>query len=163
MGWLDECRAKCKRVKYVAETMDWDDKGNHAGWLSAVSQLLDQNYVSIPGLYFQGVYAPRKLTGDVYTFGLMAALGREKRRVFMLEVYPPHVVSHRDEGATVTGSHVHLGDARLDRQIVRKVRGSLDDVSLKEWIERFRRHARVLDNGDHALTHPLSDSLFDAA
>jgi len=142
--------------------MQWNDKGNHAGWLIATSQLLDYNYASIPGLYFQGIFAPRKLTGDVYTFGLMASQGRDKRRLFMLEVWPSHVVSHRDQNGSLEGSHIHLGDERLGDHVVRKVRGTLDEVVLTRWIERFRRHTRIENNGSYALNHPLSDGLFES-
>jgi|GEM_PF-6247635 hypothetical protein len=159
MGWLDDCRDRCRRIKYVSEKLVWDEKANHVGSLKATSQLLDNNYAAIPGLYFKGIYSPKPLTGDVYSFALMATQARDHHRVFMLEVYPPHVVSHRGKTEWLKGPHVHLGDKRLE-QITRAIRGNLDAISVNRWIERFRRHAKVHDNDDLRLTHPLSDTLF---
>lgn len=159
MSWLDDCRNSCRRVKYVSEKMAWGENTNHLGSLKATSQLLDHNHASIPGLYFKGTYCPKPLTGDVYTFALMAAQGRTQHRVFMLEVYPAHVVSHRDNGAEIRGPHVHLGDPRLE-QIVKSVKVNVDLISVTRWVERFRRHAQVRDNGDLRLTHHLSETLW---
>lgn len=159
MGWLEECRDKCRRVKFISEQLVWDEKVNHLGSLKATSQLLDQNHASIPGLYFKGFYSPKPLSGDVYSFSLMALQGREHHRVFMLEVYPSHVISHRSKTEWIMGPHVHLGDERLE-QITRVVRGNISSVSVTGWIKRFRRHAHVRDNGELRLTHPLSDTLF---
>lgn len=159
MGWLDDCRDKCRRVKFVSERLVWDEKANHLGSLKATSQLLDHNHASIPGLYFKGVYSSKPLSGDVYSFALMALQGREHHRVFMLEVYPSHIVSHRGKTEWLKGPHIHLGDERLE-QITRAVRGNSSAVSITRWIERFRRHAQIRDNDDLRLTHPLSDTLF---
>lgn len=159
MGWLDECRDKCRQVKFLSEQMDWNDKANHLGSLKATSQLLDHNHASIPGLYFKGVYSPKPLTGDVYSFALMALQGREHHRVFMLEVYPAHVVSHRGKSEWLMGPHLHLGDERLE-QVTRAVHGNISHISISRWIVRFQRHAQVRDNGGLRLTHPLSDTLF---
>jgi hypothetical protein len=160
MGALDECREKCRAVKFVAEKVEWDEKANHVGSLIATSQLLDANHTSIPGLFFKGVYTSQPVSGDVYSFALMDTFGRDRRRVFMLEVYPPHVVSHRSKAGEVKGPHLHLGDSSLDCAVVRPVRGQLAGISVAFWIERFRRHTRIRDHGQHCLTHPLSGTLF---
>lgn len=160
MDALEECREKCRAVKFVAESVDWDEKANHVGSLIATSQLLDKNHTTIPGLYFKGIFTSKPVGGDVYSFALMDTFGRERRRVFMLEVYPPHVVSHRDKTSHVKGPHLHLGDGATDGAIVRGVRGPLAGISVASWIERFRRHTRIHDNDPHRLTHPLSDTLF---
>ena len=161
MDALDECRDKCRAVKYVAEKVEWDDKANHVGSLIATSQLLDENHVSIPGLFFKGMFRSQRVSGDVYTFALMDTFGRDRRRVFMLEVYPTHVVSHRDKNGEVKGPHLHLGDSSLPNAVVRPIRGPLAGISISSWIERFRRHTRIRDNGPYRLTHHLSDTLFE--
>jgi len=159
MGWLDDCRDKCRRVKFVSEKVDWDEKSNHVGSLIATSQLLDHRHVTIPGLYFKGVYSSKPLSGDVYSFALMALNGRVHHRVFMLEVYPDHVLSHRSPTELIWGPHVHLGDERL-QQITRAVVGNVNKLSVARWIDRFQRHSRVHDHSEFRLTHPLSDTLF---
>lgn len=159
MGWLDDCREKCRRVKFVAEEMVWDEKANHVGSLIARSQLLDSNHATIPGLYFKGVYTSKPLSGDIYSFGLMALSGRIHHRVFMLEVYPAHMVSHTGKSETIKGPHIHLGDGRLEQR-TRAVFGASSARSITRWIKRFQRHARVHDNDPLRVTHPLSDTLF---
>lgn len=160
MEWLDECRMHCRRIKYLSEKIEWDTKPNHAGSLIAQSAVLDDEYVSIPGIYFKGVYTSRPLTGDVYSFALMAMTNGVRYRVFMLEVYPKHHVSHRERGLVLQGPHVHLGDERL-AQVTKGVfqRGAVPSIG--RWIERFRRHSRVHDDGDNRLIHPLSGTLFE--
>lgn len=33
--WLDECRALCRRAKYVGEEIAWGERDNHKGTLCA--------------------------------------------------------------------------------------------------------------------------------
>lgn len=161
MEWLDECRGHCRRIKYLSEKLQWGEKQNHSGSLIAQSTVLDDSRVAIPGLYFKGVYTSRPLTGDVYSFALMAATNKGVRyRVFMLEVYPDHHISHRERGLVLYGPHVHLGDERL-AQITKGVFQRTAVPSVRRWIERFRRHSRILDDENNRLSHPLSGTLFE--
>lgn len=157
--WLDECRALCKRIKYVSQDMAWSERPNHSGWLEATSTLADENRTTIPRLFFRGEYKPGKM-GERVSYGLLYREQREVRRVFMLEVYPKHERSHMEPGRIIFGPHLHLGDERLN-QITREVRSSLDGAMLRGWIERFRRHARILDNDHRALTPPFTNDLFE--
>ncbi len=156
--WLDDCRAWCRKVKFVSEEIQWSERPNHSGWLKATSMVLDVNRVTIPRLLFSAEYKPGKM-GERISYGLMYLEQREQRRVFMLEVYPEHERSHMEPGLVIFGPHIHLGDERL-KQITRKVVSQLDGVNLQRWIERFRRHARILDNERRRLVPPFTDDLF---
>lgn len=158
-AWLDDCRAWCRQVKYISEELTWSERPNHSGWLEATSMLLDEKRVTIPRLMFRGEYKPGKM-GERVSYGLMYREQREMRRVFMIEVYPSHERSHMEPGLTIFGPHLHLGDERL-RQITREVRAQLDSALLRRWIERFRRHARILDNEHRKLVPPFTDDLFE--
>jgi len=158
MGWLDDCRLACKKIKYLGEHIEWGERPNHSGWLQATSSLLDSSRASIPGLTFVGEYQPRRW-GDVHSYALLFTQGRDKRRVFMLEVYPSHVRSHVDVDSEVYGPHFHLGDHR-DEQLVRSIRGLVDALPQERWIRRFKAHTSISDIGSYVLTHPLSGSLF---
>lgn len=55
MGWIEDCRNRCKLIKYLAQEVDWVERPNHSGWLRATSLLLDESMTSIPGLFSRGV------------------------------------------------------------------------------------------------------------
>lgn len=104
--WLEDCRRWCGQIKYVGESLDWAEKPSHSGWLEASCLLLDERRVTIPHLYFKGEYQTGRM-GDRVTYSLMYKEGKEKRRVFMLEAWPPHVRSHRfKDGTLIFGSHI---------------------------------------------------------
>ncbi|MGX5220275.1 hypothetical protein ACVTMO_16785 [Pseudomonas segetis] len=156
--WLDECRAWCSQIKYVGEGLEWSEKPSHSGWLEATSVLLDERRVTIPHLYFKGEYQAGRM-GDRVTYALMYKDGIEKRRVFMLEVWPAHVRSHKfKDGTPLFGPHIHLGDYRLE-EITRQVRSSISVITEQRWVERFARHARI-KSGKSSLSSPFVGDLF---
>ena len=156
--WLDDCRAWCSKIKYVGEVLDWSEKPSHSGWLEATSLLLDERRVSIPQLYFKGEYQTGRM-GDRVTYSLMYKEGKEKRRVFMLEVWPRHVRSHKfKDGTVLFGPHLHLGDYRLE-EITKKIRASISSTTERRWVERFARHARIR-SGRGELSPPFVGDLF---
>lgn len=156
--WLDDCRAWCKQAKYLAEGLEWLEKPTHSGWKEATSLLLDERRVTIPQLYFKGEYQAGRM-GERVTYGLMYKDGKEKRRVFMLEIWPPHERSHKfKDGTPLFGPHIHLGDYRLD-EITRHVRSKITMAAEQAWLDRFVRHARIKE-GRGALTTPFGDDLF---
>ncbi|PHN32694.1 hypothetical protein [Pseudomonas sp. ICMP 561] len=156
--WLAACRDWCRRAKYLSDEIEWQAKPTHSGWLQATSMLLDERRVSIPHLYFKGEYQPGHI-GERMSYGLMFRNGKEKRRVFMLEIFPTHERSHKEHGKVFFGPHIHLGDERLC-QVTRTVISQLRSATMSRWVERFRRHARVLDNKDRTLSPPFKDDLF---
>ena len=50
MDALNECREKCRAVKYVAENMEWGEKANHVGSLIAksLSKRVRTRYLGFP-------------------------------------------------------------------------------------------------------------------
>lgn len=156
--WIESCRGWCRQIKYLSEEIEWSERPNHSGWLSATSTLLDDNRVTIPRLFFKGEYQPGRM-GERVSYGLMYREQKELRRVFMLEVCPSHIRSHKEPGLELFGPHLHLGDYRL-AQITREVHARLDGAALHRWVERFRRHARIMDNGGRALLPPFANDLF---
>ena len=156
--WLADCRAWCKQVKYLAEELEWAEKPSHSGWLEATSLLQDERRVTIPHLYFKGEYQAGRI-GERITYGLMHKEGKEKRRVFMLEVWPAHERSHKfKDGTPLFGPHIHLGDYRLE-EITRQVRAAISGATEQAWIERFVRHARI-KSGRGSLVSPFLGDLF---
>lgn len=156
--WIDDCRQWCRQVKHLAEEMEWSEKPSHSGWLEATCLLLDDRRVTIPHLYLKGEYQTGRMS-DRVTYALMYKEGKEKRRVFMLEVWPDHVRSHKfKDGTILFGPHIHLGDYRL-AEITRKVRASISSATEQRWVERFVRHARI-HSGRGAVCSPFAGDLF---
>ncbi|MBA1213402.1 hypothetical protein [Pseudomonas oryzihabitans] len=156
--WLRECREWCKKVKYLSEELEWSERPNHSTWLEATSAVLDENRITLPRLLFKGEYRPGRM-GESLSYALMYRDQREMRRVFMLEVYPSHVRSHKEPGVELFGPHIHLGDPRL-AQVTRSAISSLDRATAQRWVERFRRHAKIRDNGSKILSPPFENDLF---
>jgi len=150
--WLTSCRTWCKQAKYVSDEIIWSEKPNHSGWLMATSALLDGNRSTIPFLFFKGEYQRGRLY-DKAAYALMHRQGEETRRVFMLEIHPRHVRSHKERGIEFFGPHCHLGDYR-HTQITKGVITRLDLPHLQDWVERFRRHARIYNNDKRTLRAP---------
>lgn len=156
--WLEDCRLWCQQVKYVGESLMWAQKPSRSTWLEATSQVLDENRATIPHLFFKGEYQPGRM-GERITYGLMYREGKEKRRVFMLEVWPAHERSHTENGIVIFGPHIHLGDERL-RQITKKVRISIGPATECRWVERFVRHARIMAHENRMIVPPFAEDLF---
>ncbi len=153
-AWLDDCREACKRIKSVSQKTAWNEKPSKSNWLVSESLLFDINGVAIPHIYIKGEYAPRKF-GDVVTYALMYRKEKIQHRIFMLEVYPEHVRSHRDQlaGIEIFGPHIHLGDERLD-QITRACKTKIETILSNGWIERFTRHTSILQAPQSLITAP---------
>lgn len=160
-GWIAECRALCRRAKFIGEDVKWDSRDNHIGALYASSAVLDDDRAAIPGLVFLGEVQNRRY-GPYQKYGLMLLRGGRRLRVFMLEVMPSHKRSHMEEGLEIFGPHVQLGDERVGgmSHLARPVTCNLDVRSVNGWIVRFQRHARVYDGDDYPLTPPFADDLF---
>ena len=77
----------------------------------------------------------------------------------MLDIFPSHERSHKEMGKIFFGPHIHLGDERL-AQITRSVVSQLKSATMYRWVERFRRHAKILDNEDRVMSSPFADDLF---
>lgn len=156
--WLEDCRERCRRIKYIAEEVEWVEKPNHSSWLIAQASLQDVNGITIPGIYFKGEYMPGT-KGDKISYALMYMRGAMRCRVFMLEVYPEHVISHRESGKIVFGPHIQLGHEKLGF-VARGVISNLRETLSNRWVERFRRHARIYDTDEHKLRGPFSGDIF---
>lgn len=159
--WLVECRTLCQRAKFVGEEIAWQERDNHAGALFASSALLDVNRVVIPGLQFQGEVQNRRY-GPYQKYSLMLGRGGRRLRVFALEVMPAYKRSHVEDGVSIFGPHIQLGDEREDglSHLARQVASRLDERSVNGWIARFQRHAQVYDGDDYQLVPPFSNDLF---
>lgn len=161
MSWLEACREKCKKVKYVGQEMVWAERPNKSGALRATVPLLDKNRATIPGLILQGEYSVKKKTGhEVVTYGILARHGTEWRRVFFYCLWPDHVRSHRDDvNGIMFGSHLHLGDGRLE-EVVRKLVTGIESKLDPEWLRRYQRHTSIKANGEIEPSVPIKDDLF---
>ncbi|WP_040263731.1 hypothetical protein [Pseudomonas massiliensis] len=156
--WLDDCRKWCRQIKFIAEDIEWAEKPSHSGWKEATSLLLDERRVTIPHLYFKGEFQAGRM-GDRVTYGLMHKEGKERHRVFMLEIWPSHQRSHRyKDGTPLFGPHIHLGDYRLD-EITREVRSSITGPAEQGWVDRFVRHARI-QSERMSIVPPFGHDLF---
>jgi len=161
MDWMQQCREICGRAKYVGEEIVWDARDDHAGALAARSAVLDRSRIVIPGLEFLGEVQYRSY-GPYQKYSLMQLNGGRRLRVFALEVMPSHRRSHVEPGLEIYGSHIQLGDERefgLSHR-TRGVKSSLDVSSVRGWIERFQRHARVYDSDAYPLKPPFVGDLF---
>lgn len=155
MDWIDECRKKCKKVKYIEEDFIWQEKPSRSEYLVATSKLLDENHDPIPDLFLTGEYRPlRKGRGEIYTIALKFFISAgEQRRVFMIESYPSYMTSHRDKNGEIFGPHLHLGDDRIE-QIVKQIFAREDGLPFSHWAKRFVRHARVHAPNSHDIDIP---------
>lgn len=158
-AWLNRCREYCRAIKYLGEPLVWDERPMRSGTLQAKSVLLDSDHVAIPHLTFQGEYQQATF-GSVFRCKVMHSDAGRTLKVFMLEVYPNHKLSHREPGLEIFGPHVHLGDERVGTAIAKPSRCSIDANALKRWIRRFQRHSRILDDNEARIIPPFEDSLF---
>ena len=161
MDWMQKCREICKHAKYVGEEIVWTAREDHAGALAARSAVLDGSRIVMPGLEFLGEVQYRTY-GPYQKYSLMQLSGGRRLRVFVLEVMPSHRRSHVEPGLELYGSHIQLGDEREFgiSHLAKGVTSGLDVSSVKGWIERFQRHARVYDSDTYPLTPPFVDDLF---
>lgn len=160
--WIEQCREKCRRIKYIRGPLEWREKPSRSDTLRATSFLLDHNYVTIQGLKLQAEYSVRKRTGyEVVTYGLFQYIQGEWLRVFFFCLWPKGIRSHRDNksGKVYFGPHLHLGDERRDH-IARELRSGIESVLDPQWIVRFRRHTRLNDTDCGVLEPPVHGDLF---
>lgn len=162
MDWIDECRELCKQVKYLGEPTGWFKRPEHVGSLRATCSVLDESRTTIAGLSLQCEYRLTKLQREEMSYGLLFRKGSNLYRVFFLDIHPKWMRSHRDKKLLKDyfGPHIHLGDGRID-QLVRQVECGITDALDPQWIERFRRHARVLNDSDNIITGPFENNLFN--
>ncbi len=168
MDWIDECREKCRKIKFIASEFKWAEKPSRSSYLVASSDLLDENLATIKGLYLTGEYrALRRGRGSIASIALQYYWQpSELRRVFMIESYPSYMRSHRDEVVgQIYGPHLHLGDPRLG-QVVKDLCSPGEDTPFSYWIKKFVRHAKVYSNeGIGSIEGPFSSAkagnLFD--
>lgn len=163
LEWIDVCRDKCKKIKYIGGSFSWTQKPSRSSYLVANSELLDASRSTIPDLYLTGEYRLlRKGRGEIFSIALQFYWKPgELRRVFMIESYPSYMPSHRDQNGQIYGPHLHLGDDRLE-QVVRKLHASEDGLPFSYWARRFVRHARVYagHNGAAGIPSPHPGDLF---
>ena len=159
MSWVSQCTVWCKEVKGLNEALEWAEKPSRSTWLQATSTLLNGQGVVISHLQFKGEYRPGR-HGDVVSYALMYRHGKEWRRVFMVEVYPQHVLSHREkDGTSFFGPHLHLGDERLE-QVSKVIIDRVGNTFHQWWLEKLRRHTKILDTSSGRLIGPMGDNLF---
>ncbi|AKX52014.1 hypothetical protein AKN92_11410 [Thiopseudomonas alkaliphila] len=153
-SWIDDCRAACKKVKSISRSSAWDEKPSNSNYLIAEWNLLDNSGAIIPHLYSRGEYTKNKY-GEILRLAIMYRRQKEQYRVFMLEVYPPHVRSHVDHpsGEIFFGPHMHLGSEKLD-QLVKLCKTKIDDVLSDRWIKRFIRHTTIQSSPQKKLSMP---------
>lgn len=162
MGWINECKEKCRKIKYVSEDFLWEKKPSRSDFLVASSALEDEGREIIPKLYLKGEYRHlSKGRGEVYSVSLQYWFKpRELRRVLMIEAYPCYFRSHRDSKGDIFGPHIHLGDERLE-QVVKQLRTSQDGLPFAHWAGRFVRHARVYCSEGKPLPGPFTEQDVD--
>ena len=105
---LTTLHALLARPKSVTSWSGWLPRGNHAGHLIGTAALVDASGVTIPGLTMQlEVKAPVIAIACLYLFSIMQLQGRDRSRVYQLEVAPAGKRTHRGL-TTIHGPHEHL-------------------------------------------------------
>lgn len=96
-------------TKTAVRWTGWQPRVNHAGHLVGTAELLDGNGITIPGLTVQiEIKSPVVVVSCLYLFSIMQLKGRERRRVYQLEVTPQGKRTHN--GPTpLYGPHEHVG------------------------------------------------------
>ncbi|EHN65102.1 hypothetical protein [Comamonas testosteroni] len=159
MSWIAQCQIWCKDIKGLGEEVVWVEKPSRSNYLLATSKLLNAQGVAIPNLEFKGEYRIGR-HGNIISYALMYRHGKELRRVFMVEVYPQHVRSHIEpNGTPFFGPHMHLGDERLG-QVSKMVIDRVGNTFHQWWLEKLRRHTRILDTAHGLLEGPMGGNLF---
>lgn len=94
--------------KTVVSWSGWSPRSNHVGHLLGTAALVDSAGITIPGLTMQlEVKAPVVFTSCLFLFTLMRLRGKDRSRLYQLEVAPAGKRTHN--GATaVYGPHEHL-------------------------------------------------------
>jgi len=159
MSWKKQCQSWCKDIKSLGEQVIWVEKPSRSNYLIATSKLLNAQGSTIPHLEFKGEYRMAR-HGHIISYALMYTHGGEKRRVFMLEVYPQHVRSHVErDGTAFFGPHLHLGDERFE-QVSKQVIDRVGNAFHQRWLEKLQRHTKVLNSSLGLLEGPMGSNLF---
>ena len=82
-AWINRCRKYCRAIKYLGDTLDWEEKPSRSDTLQAKSLLLDEDRIAIPRLSFQGEYFAAKF-GTVFRCKVMHSDAGRTLKVFML-------------------------------------------------------------------------------
>lgn len=98
------------RPKRTGVWSGWEHRSNHAGHMIGTAALLEQDGTTIPGITLQvEIKAPVVAVSCLYLFSIMQLAGRERRRLYQLEVSPSIRRSHMGI-APIYGPHEHVGD-----------------------------------------------------
>lgn len=115
----EDAEALIALPKLADPPQEWADRRNNGNQRELTFGLTDPNGRALAGVVAEvRVNAGRRVDSKRWAFGLFRRDGfTAARRIYMLEIIPPHVCGHRDEvvGA-VKGCHERLGPhtAQLD-------------------------------------------------
>lgn len=84
-------------------------RANHVGHLIGSCQITDHSGIFIPGVTIAvEIKAPIITDQCLFLFSIMKLVGREKRRIYQLEVCPRDKRSHNGD-PVIFGPHEHIG------------------------------------------------------
>lgn len=87
----------------------WQTRGNHAGHLLGVAEMVDASGITMPGLTVQfEIKAPVVAVSCLYLFSIMRLSGRERKPIYQLEVTPKQKRRHNGQ-IPIYGPHEHVG------------------------------------------------------
>ncbi len=105
---INSAHGLIKQKKTAHNWTGLQPRHNHAGSLIGSAQLVDDNGIFIPGLTFVvEVKAPIVATRCLYIFSLMLSVGKDKKRIYQLEVCPSDKRSHNGS-PIIYGPHSHV-------------------------------------------------------
>lgn len=156
--YLQDCLELCNRIKYVAESWEWQPKPSKSSQLVATSSLLDENLQTVRGVILYGRYHIGEDTGFEHIhLGINLTTGL-KSSICGLDVHPPHERSHFDVvHKSVYGSHFQIGDHRkvcVHQHKVYPITPDFEIANLSKWIELFKEKARVIAHNGCDITAP---------
>lgn len=114
------------RPKLAGRWSGWERRSNHAGHVISTAELFELDGTTIPGVTVQfEVKAPVVALSCLFLLSVMQLTGRDRRRIFQLEVCPPSKRSHNGP-IPLYGPHEHVGN--LDPSPV-----TTPDVNCENW------------------------------
>jgi hypothetical protein len=105
---LADVSALLTQPKTAVSWSGWSPRTNHVGHLIGTAALVDSSGITIPGLTMQLEVKEHIVAKSCfYLFSLMQLRGRDRARVYQLEVGPANRRTHNGL-VTIHGPHEHL-------------------------------------------------------
>lgn len=143
----DEIKQILARPKILLGDLAWGADPTQSRYQLARFLVADDDGATIPGLTVEFDFRRADVANDCkFSFTLFVQRGTARRRVYQIEVVPPHRKSHNGDSGALYGPHQHLGERALAIDV-----GPLGCMHHEQWVREFLKQANI---GWGGVYHP---------